>query len=816
MASRTGSVGPAALLALVALQSAAAPTDLKIRRLANGLEARSSETLVRIMALRDDIIRVRIGRGGRFPEDASWAALPAARAHRVPVKAYADAAGAGFRTAAVDVHLDRTTGSLAIKDSAGRVLLADATERPLTLDARGFTLRKDLEADTHIFGLGDKAGLLDRRGQAFALWNTDAVGWQEATDPLYKSIPFFIGADERGRSFGVFLDNTWRTSFDFGRTDRRMITIGAEDGPIDYYVFAGPDPKQVVRAYAWLTGPPPMPPLWALGFQQSRWSYMNDAEVRGIAARLRSERIPADAIYLDIDYQDRNRPFTVNKAAFPDLPALTRDLKADGFHLVAITDLHIADAPNQGYVPYDTGVAGDHFLKAPGGGVYVGEVWPGPSVFPDFTRSASRAWWGGLYRSFLADGVSGFWNDMNEPVVFGTPGHSMPLDTLHRIDEPGFVAREATHAEIHNIYGMQNSRGTYEGLLALAPTERPFVLTRASFAGGQRYAATWTGDNDATWNHLKLSVPMIENLGLSGFAWSGADVGGFSGSPSPELLTRWIEVAAFTPLFRDHASKGTRPHEPWVDGPEHTAIRRRFIEARYRLMPYLYALADEAAATGVPIMRPLFLEFPAAVSSLRETSGEFMLGPDLIIAPQPGGETLDAYDARLPGQGWFDYWTGLPVAASRTDRGDEVVKEHPSLGRLPVFVRSGSILPRQPVVQSTGQRPDGPLELDVYPGPDCQGQLYWDDGHSLDTREALRQTVSCRLTPQGVTIAFEPRRGSYPPWWATIDVVVHGWLAGSPTARLNGAEVTSTFARGEAVARVTIGDQAGPAELTIR
>ena len=381
----------------------------------------------------------------------------------------------------------------------------------------------------------------------------------------------------------------------------------------------------------------PAPPLWSLGFQQSRYSYMSAREVLEIAARLRGERIPADTIYLDIDYQDRNRPFTVNPAAFPDMAGLAKSLKADGFHLVAITDPHVADAPGEGYMPYDSGrqPAGDHFIKRPDGQTYVGVVWPGAAVFPDFTRAQTRAWWGTLYRQFHAAGIAGFWNDMNEPAVFDGPGHSMPLDIVHRIDEPGFASRAATHAEIHNIYGMENSRATYEGLRAMAPDERPFVLTRASFAGGQRYASTWTGDNDATWNHLRLSVSQLENLGVSGFAWSGADVGGFAGSPSPELLTRWIEIGAFTPLFRDHSAKGTARHEPWVDGPEQTAIRRRFIEARYRLLPYLYALADEAARTGLPIMRPLFLEFPTAAGRLRDTEPEFMVGRGLVVAPSP-------------------------------------------------------------------------------------------------------------------------------------------------------------------------------------
>jgi alpha-glucosidase len=805
------------LILLFGLMADGAKAGVTVTSRPDGIDIRNGPVLTRIVAIRDDIIRIRVGPGGRLPEDASWAVLPASRQSRIKVHPFTERDAAGFRTSALAVRVALASGRLTIADAGGKSILSNAPERALTLDAHGFEVRETLPAGEHIFGLGDKAGPLDHRGQAFSMWNTDAFGWQESTDPLYKSIPFFVGVDDQGRAFGLFLDNTWRSWFDFGRTDPRVLTFGAEDGPLDYYVMAGPAPKQVVEAWAWLTGPSPMPPRWALGFQQSRYSYMTDAEVRGIADRLRKERIPADAIYLDIDYQDRNRPFTVNTAAFPDLAKLASDLKDEGFRLVLITDLHIADLPGQGYGPYDTGIAGDDFVKTPDGKNYVGAVWPGPSLFPDFTRAATRDWWGGLYKTFHDDGIAGFWNDMNEPAVFDGPGHSMPLEIVHRIDEPGFVSRTASHAEIHNIYGMENSRATYEGLLKLDPDERPFVLTRASFAGGQRYAWTWTGDNDATWNHLRVSVGQLENLGLSGFAWSGADVGGFAGSPSPELLTRWIEVAAFTPMFRDHSGKGTARHEPWVDGPAQTDIRRRFIDARYRLMPYLYALADVTARTGLPVMRPLFLEFPQAAGHLRETGLEFMLGPDLVIAPQPEADTRDDYDVVLPGPGWFDYWTGLPVAPANSPPGSTSRHETPALDRLPVFVKPGSILPRQPLVQSTAETPEGPLEIEVYPGPNCSGLLYWDDGVSRgrEKGEFLRQSLQCAVQDGRLTLTFDHRRGRYPPWWKNLKVTIHGWTRADAEVSLAGKAVAATYEGGAETLTMDLPDEPGPAVLTI-
>ena len=265
------------------------------------------------------------------------------------------------------------------------------------------------------------------------------------------------------------------------------------------------------------------------------------------------------------------------------MKSLVADLDTQGVRLVTIADLHVAAAAGQGYAPYETGLAANEFVHNPDGSVFVGTVWPGPSVFPDFTDRRVRQWYGRQYEALVGDNVAGFWNDMNEPSVFLSTNLTMPLDTVHRIDSDDFAARTATHAEIHNVYGMENSRATFEGLQALRPDERPFVMTRATYAGGQRYAVTWTGDDSATWDHLKLMVHQLINLGLSGFSYAGADVGGFTGGASPELMTRWFEIGAFTPIFRDHAAKGTPRAEPWVDGPEQLAIRRRFVE---RALPF--------------------------------------------------------------------------------------------------------------------------------------------------------------------------------------------------------------------------------------
>ena len=737
------------------------PASAQVVPLDNGVQATSGSASIRVEALTEAVLRVRMARNGHWPEDASWAVPQAVRQHKAPVQITAG----GFRTPSLRVLVDPATLQLTITDTAGRTIMAD-TPQPVRFDGPGFTLAKVLPAGEHIYGLGDKTGDFDRRGQSFVNWNTDAWGFQRDTDPIYKSIPFYIATGGKGGTYGLFLDNSWRSWFDFGHRSDGTIEIGADAGPIDYYIIAGSTVRDVVRRYTDVTGKAPLPPLWSLGFQQSRYSYMSDDEVRGIAARLRRDRVPSDVIWLDIDFQDRNRPFTTNAKTFPDLKKLASDVGAQGFKLVTITDLHVADAPDQDYAPYDSGIAGDHFLKNPDGTLYVAPVWPGPSVFPDFTRASTRAWWGSLYKGFVEDGIAGFWNDMNEPAIFDTSTKTMPLATVHRIEGDGFAPRTGSHAEIHNVYGLENSRATYEALLNMRPNVRPFVMTRASYAGGQRYAVTWTGDNSSTWDHLRLAVQQMLSLGLSGFSWSGADVAGFIGGASPELMTRWYEIAAFTPVFRSHSANDAPRAEPWVDGPQHLAIRRRFIEERYRLLPYLYAVAEESGRTGDPVMRPTFYDYPQMQDAPCDQSMAFTIGADLLVAAPPRPEQPRKYDVCLPGKGWYDYWTGKQLPADK-------VSEAPRLERLPVFVRPGAIIARQPLVQSTSETPKGPLQLDVYPGQDCRGSIYLDDGVSIKG-PSLRQAITCTLTEGGVALHFAPREGTYKPWWKSIAVTVHG------------------------------------------
>lgn len=744
---------------------------------ADGIDVQAQHGRVSVSVLSPAVVRVRYSRQDQFSEPQSFAVLPNAFRGENPKWQVEESSNEiSLDTGEVTLRINKSPLRISFINPDHTVISEDLPTSPAAFNGSEFKVWKSMPEDEHYFGLGDKSGPMDHRNLAFSMWNTDMFGWQESTDPLYKDIPF-IFAFRNGAAYGIFLDNTYWSSFDFGKERRDTYSFGAEGGELDYYFIYGPEPKRVVQQFTQLVGRSPLPPLFALGYQQCRYSYYPESQVRDIASQFRKRKIPADVIYLDIDYQDHNRPFTVDPKGFPNFQGMVKDLRANGFKIVAITDLHIAALP--GYKPYDEGLKSGYFVKNPDGSMYVGKVWPGESVFPDFTREEVRRWWGTLYSNFVRDGVRGFWNDMNEPSVFFVPSKTMPLDTVHDVE-----GRKTDHREIHNVFGMENAQATREGLLRLKPDERPFVLTRAGYAGTQRYAASWTGDNSATWNHMRISIPQLINLGLSGYAFVGADIGGFNGSPTPELLTRWMELGAFNPIYRNHGGKGTRFREPWVDGPEHESIRRRYIETRYRLLPYVYTSMEETTRTGIPLMRPLFLEFPKD-EKVALNDQEFMFGEDLLVAPKVWPFT-DEYTVTLPAGEWYDFWTGAKVAGQE-------LKVNPGLDSLPVYVRAGSIVPEQPVVQDTDETPQGPLILNVYSGSSCHGSLYTDDGNTLAYQkgETLRVDFSCQVSANHLDVDIAAPRGSYKPWFRAVQLKVYG-----VTEKINDLTVDSQSARG--------------------
>lgn len=731
---------------------------IRSERIGEAVELSDGHARLRVTLLAPDLVRVRMTPQADFSDAPSWAVIksawPAANAD------FSESANAvTFTTSKLRVVVQKAPVRVSFYAIDGALIDKDDESKGMGWDGQQVHVWKWMPEDEHYYGFGEKAGPLDKRGQAMTMWNFDAFLWRDSTDPLYVSVPFFL-ALRKGRAHGIFFDNTYRSSFDMGKESSDYYSFGAEGGELDYYFIYGPHPKDVLTRFTELVGRMPLPPRWALGYHQCRYSYYPETRVREIADDFRRRRIPADAIWLDIDYMDGFRSFTWDRKPFPDFPGLIQDLARQHFKVVTIIDPAIKKDPN--FWVYQQGVTGNHFCKVPDGSLFIGEVWAGESAFPDFTRPETRRWWAGLYKELVDLGVRGIWNDMDEPAVFKRASRTMPLEVQHNLDgHPG------DHRAAHNLYGMQLSRATYEGLRALRPNERPFVLTRASFAGGHRYAAVWTGDNISNWDHLRLSVPSLLNLGLSGFAFAGPDVGGFAWSPSAELFTRWLQAGVFFPFLRDHTVKGSRDQEPWAYGPRHEALNRSAIELRYRLLPYLYALMEEAHRSGVPAMRPIFLEDPDDESVYSEDF-RFLLGRSLLIAPVFSDATPD-WEICLPRGVWFDFWTDKKYEGGKCSV-VSVTLEH-----APVFVRAGAVIPSQPVVQNTEEKPVGPLTLEVYPGGETDFTLYDDDGISYEFEKGAfaRILVQARDSSESTDIVMAPRQGSYTPWWKSYLVRVH-------------------------------------------
>lgn len=729
----------------------------------DGFELETSAGTFRVSAPRPDIFRIRVARDKTARALPSFAVEPAALAQALPLQVEESDSLVLLRTERALLRIDKKPLRLRLMTAAGEVVADPALN--VTWNEPGVQLAFGLKAGERVFGLGDKVQGFDRRGHAFELWNTDAFGWKVDADPLYKSLPFWLVLAD-GQARAVFVDQPARARIDVGkqRADRLSFETRADDA-FDVYLFAGTEPKAVLEAYSALTGRTPLPPLWALGYHQSRYGYLSEAEVRGVVARLRRDAIPVDAVWLDIDYQQGNAPFTVNAQAFPSFGKMVDDFRTSGVRTVAITDLHVKSyqhLPPAGYAPYDSGAAGDHFIHAAAGGFFEGPVWPGASVFPEFTLEKTRAWWGGLYQNLVAQGVAGFWNDMNEPALF-VKDKTFPEDVRHRLDD----GRSVPHTLIHNAYGMLNARATYEGVQRLRPDVRPFILTRAAYAGAQKYAASWTGDNSADRSHLAVTIPQLLNLGISGYPFNGADVGGFVGCPDAELFAEWMELGALQPFFRNHSAKESCRREPWLFGAAIEARAKQAVERRYRLLPYLYTLFEEASRTGLPVMRPLWLEYPNDTTTY-DVDDAYLLGKDLLVAPKLVAGAV-AYRVTLPRGDWYD----TESLELLTGGGHEIERSTTESVRL--FARAGAIIPEAPVVQNTAQSPQGPLTLTVWPGADCSGSLYLDDGKSFayQAGKFRRVRFSCDSEASSIVVQASSS-GDYLPWWKELRVVLHG------------------------------------------
>ena len=690
----------------------------------NGIEFILDNALFNIYVVENNIIRFRYTDKKNFSHAPSYAVIEGksgdAENKQTEVKFTFKNKGKYFllTTSDLNVEIYKSPCRISIFDKDMNLINEDEKSFGVSFVGESVKCYKKLFNDERFFGLGEKTGNLDKRGNQYTMWNTDHPAYNNTWDPLYVSIPFFIGEREH-KAYGIFFDNTYKSYFNMGASNNRFYWFGADGGEMNYYFIYGPGIKKVISSYTELTGRMPLPPKWALGYQQSKWSYYPESEVKRIAQTFRDKKIPCDVIYLDIDYMNGYRVFTWNKDRFPNPPKMLSELKDEGFKIVPIIDPGIK--ADTSYFAAKEGLKKDLFVKYPDGVVYEGQVWPSWSYFTDFTKKEGRDWWGEKLSVMLKQGVEGFWNDMNEPSVWG-----QAFPDMVQFYDNGFGA---SHRKIHNVYALEEAKATYDAFLKYSPNKRHFMLTRAGFAGIQRYSAVWTGDNVSNEESLRLACTMPLGMGLSGLPFVGSDAGGFIGVPSPELYTRWMELGAFTPFFRGHSAINQKDKEPWAFGQEVEGWVRNIISLRYEMLPFLYNEFYNSTQTGLPIMRPMFLNYQDDDECYTGAAQyQFMIGENLLVAPV-FNEHSNFKKLYLPDGKWYDWWTG------KIYNGHQWIIVDAPVYQIPFFIKQGAFIPMQDVEQFVGEKKMTELKVVVFPSRDSKYSFYEDDGLSYNYKE---------------------------------------------------------------------------------
>jgi alpha-glucosidase len=732
---------------------------------------------VQLSILAPDLIRVRASFAKPLPaRDHSWAI--AKEDWSLPRWSLQESDNAiTVTTDELEIVVTKSPLLIEFRDAKTHQVI-NSDEQPMAYDAKGklsgmlfdpaagsfVAVAKKLGFDEHFYGLGEKAARLDKRRNFFVNWNSDTPGYTEGKDPIYQTVPFYVGL-QRGVAYGIFFDNSYRSYFDFGRSSQQRAWFGAEGGELNYYFFHGPSIKKILGRYADLTGHMNLPPLWALGNQQSRWSYYPDTMVEEVVREYRTRDLPLDVVHLDIDYMNGYRVFTFNQQRFPDPKGLTQKLAQQGVKVVTIVDPGVKYQTEHGYYVLDQGIEKNYFQHRRNGQLFIPRVWPGESVFVDYTLPDARRWWGDLHRSYTDNGIAGIWNDMNEPADFVDQTGKNQLDVVS--DDDG---QKTTHAKNRNVFALLMARATYEGLERLRPDRRPYVITRAAYAGIQRYSTMWTGDTNSTWEALALNIPMFTSLGLSGEPFVGSDIGGFIGRANGELLARSYQVGFLAPFCRNHKTIDGYDQEPWRFGAYYEDIVRKYLKLRYTLLPFLYTTLEEAHRTGVPLFRPLVLNFPDDANTYN-LDDEFMVGDDLLVAPivKPDVTRRLVY---LPKGVWYDYWT------NRNITGGTMISVDAPLDTVPMFVRAGAVIPNWPAMNYVGEKPADPITFNIYPDEkgSATGELYEDDGvtPSYKTGAFRRTKLSVQRKGTRYSVSIGATEGSYNPGPRKFRFVVQG------------------------------------------
>ncbi len=741
-----------------------------------------NNVVLEVTVVRDSVIRFRYSTTGKFENDFSYG---------ITVHA---SRGYSFLDVTEDEnHYIITTSKLICKVErlSLQVSLYDALDlKIINQDEIGFHWEESYEYGGDIvkmskacqkaesfYGLGDKPVDVNLKGKRFENWATDSYAFGKNTDPIYKAIPFYTAIQEN-KSYGIFFDNTFKTHFDFAHERRNVTSFWAQGGEMNYYFIYGPEMEDVVKNYTDLTGKPhALPPLWALGFHQCKWSYYPESNVKEVTKTFRDLQIPCDAIYLDIDYMDGFRCFTWDKNHFPDPKRMVKELEDDGFKTVVIIDPGIKI--DLEYDVFKEALDKDYFCKRADGPYMKGKVWPGECYFPDYTKPEVREWWAGLFKELIEDiGVKGVWNDMNEPAVMDVPNKSFPDDVRHDYD-----GNPCSHRKAHNIYGTQMARATYHGLKKYAYPKRPFVITRSAYSGAQRYTSTWMGDNVATWEHLAIANNQAQRMAMSGFSFAGSDIGGFAEQPQGELFARWIQLGVFHAFCRVHSSGDHGDQEPWVFGEEITDIVRKFVELRYQLLPYLYTAFWKYINDGTPILKSLVL-YDQEDTHTHYRSDEFIYGEQILVCPilEPNAKGRRMY---VPRGKWYNFWTNEVV------EGGKEMWVDAEIDSMPIFIKEGAVIPKYPVQQYVGEKKFDEVTLDVYYKEGKEKSQLYDDAHDgYDYKKGRFSLRTFKVTgKKNEFILQQHKEGKFDADYKKFNVVLHNLPFKITSVQIDNVEV---------------------------
>jgi alpha-glucosidase len=729
------------------------------KKIPSGYEFQLSNAFARVTAYNATTIRIRVTRQ-KMTDDFSVAIddlLPKGKLSDIKMSGNTYS----LNTDSLTININADPFRVSVSNNRGEDLCSDEPALGISWFGNQVSCYKKMYADEKFIGLGEKTGDLNRRGNFYQNWNSDVPGYSLIQDPLYSTIPFFIGVHGKAM-YGIFFDNTHKSYFNFGGgADEELFHFGADDGEMNYYFFGGSSVQQIIKDYTSLTGRTPMPPLWSLGFQQSRYGYNSQKQLLDVAKSFREKQLPADAIVSDINYMDNYKVFTWSDK-YPDVKGMMDQMKQMGFDVVTIIDPGIK--VEKGYKQYDEGVANSYFAKYPDGRFYIGHVWPGRCHFPDFTKPAAVAWWGKSFKdAYVANGIRGFWNDMNEPAAWGRE--------FPNLIEFGDGKDKKTLFTVKNTYGLLMARATFLGTKDLLNGQRPFVLTRAAYSGVQKYSAQWTGDNVASDDHMLLGFRLLNSMGLSGVPFVGTDIGGFIGNPTAELFIRWMSLGTYSPFFRNHTAIDNNYREPWLFNDVNTDKIRKILELRYQLMPYLYSSFYEAHTSGMPINRMLPIDYTFDDSVYDgKFKNQFLFGDNMLVCPV--ASTQNIAEVYLPGnESWYRFSNDTKIY-----QGGQSVYVASPLEDLPVFVKAGAIIPMQSVVQNTKEKGDGILYLHAWKGKSKTVFTYYeDDGNTYNYEKGDYCKREIVYDPAAATVTVGKKEGSYTSKFNKVKLILHGF-----------------------------------------